>query len=209
MSAKVAFVFGGSRGIGGAIVSRLAQDGFDVALTYVSRPGRAGDLVSAIEDIGRRAIAIQADSADPAAIRAAVTNAVEYLGTLDAAVVNAGILRRASVEAFTLEDLNLVLDVNVRGVFLAIQASVARMRDGGSVVTIGSNTAVRTGSRESSVYAMAKAPVATMVEGIALDLAPRRITVNNIRPGPTRDRYDDGDGRAPPRRYSDRAHGAP
>jgi 3-oxoacyl-[acyl-carrier protein] reductase len=185
MSAKVALVFGGSRGIGGAIVSRLAQDGFDVALTYVSRPGRAGDLVSAIEDIGRRAIAIQADSADPAAIRAAVTNAVEYLGTLDAAVVNAGILRRASVEAFTLEDLNLVLDVNVRGVFLAIQASVARMRDGGSVVTIGSNTAVRTGSRGSSVYAMAKAPVATMVEGIALDLAPRRITVNNIRPGPT------------------------
>jgi 3-oxoacyl-[acyl-carrier protein] reductase len=183
MSAKVALVFGGSRGIGGAIVSRLAQDGFDVALTYVSRPGRAGDLVSAIEDIGRRAIAIQADSADPAAIRAAVTNAVEYLGTLDAAVVNAGILRRASVEAFTLEDLNLVLDV--RGVFLAIQASVARMRDGGSVVTIGSNTAVRTGSRGSSVYAMAKAPVATMVEGIALDLAPRRITVNNIRPGPT------------------------
>jgi 3-oxoacyl-[acyl-carrier protein] reductase len=185
MSAKVALVFGGSRGIGGAKVSRLAQDGFDVALTYVSRPGRAGDLVSAIEDIGRRAIAIQADSADPAAIRAAVTNAVEYLGTLDAAVVNAGILRRASVEAFTLEDLNLVLDVNVRGVFLAIQASVARMRDGGSVVTIGSNTAVRTGSRGSSVYAMAKAPVATMVEGIALDLAPRRITVNNIRPGPT------------------------
>jgi 3-oxoacyl-[acyl-carrier protein] reductase len=185
MSAKVALVFGGSRGIGGAIVSRLAQDGFDVALTYVSRPGRAGDLVSAIEDIGRRAIAIQADSADPAAIRAAVTNAVEYLGTLDAAVVNAGILRRASVEAFTLEDLNLVLDVNVRGVFLAIQASVARMRDGGSVVTIGSNTAVRTGSRGSSVYAMAKAPVATMVEGIALDLAPRRITVNNIKPGPT------------------------
>jgi 3-oxoacyl-[acyl-carrier protein] reductase len=185
MSAKVALVFGGSRGIGGAIVSRLAQDGFDVALTYVSRPGRAADLVSAIEDIGRRAIAIQADSADPAAIRAAVTNAVEYLGTLDAAVVNAGILRRASVEAFTLEDLNLVLDVNVRGVFLAIQASVARMRDGGSVVTIGSNTAVRTGSRGSSVYAMAKAAVATMVEGIALDLAPRRITVNNIRPGPT------------------------
>jgi 3-oxoacyl-[acyl-carrier protein] reductase len=183
MSAKVALVFGGSRGIGGAIVSRLAQDGFDVALTYVSRPGRAGDLVSAIEDIGRRAIAIRADSADPAAIRAAVTNAVEYLGTLDAAVVNAGILRRASVEAFTLEDLNLVLDV--RGVFLAIQASVARMRDGGSVVTIGSNTAVRTGSRGSSVYAMAKAAVATMVEGIALDLAPRRITVNNIRPGPT------------------------
>ena len=86
------------------------------------------------------------------------------------------------VEAFTLEDLDLMLDVNVRGVFLAIQASVARMHDGGRVVTIGSNT---TGSQGSSVYAMTKAALATMVKGIALDLAPRQITVNNIQPGPT------------------------
>ena len=185
MSAGVAIVFGGSRGIGGAIASRLARDGFDVALTYVSRPDRASDLVSAIEDIGRRAIAVRADSADPAAIRNAVAGTVERLGTLDVAVVNAGVLRRALVEVFTLEDLDLMLDVNVRGVFLAIQASVARMHDGGRVVTIGSNTAVRTGSRGSSVYAMTKAAVATMVKGIALDLAPRQITVNNVQPGPT------------------------
>jgi 3-oxoacyl-[acyl-carrier protein] reductase len=99
-------------------------------------------------------------------------------------VVNAGILRRALV-VFTLEDLDLMLDVNVRGVFLAIQASVARMHDGGRVVTIGSNTAVRTGSQGSSVYAMTKAAVATMVKGIAFDLAPRQITVNNVQRGPT------------------------
>ena len=185
MSARVAIVFGGSRGIGGAIAARLARDGFDVALTYVSRPDRASDLVSAIEDIGRRAIAVRADSADPAAIRNAVAETVERLGTLDVAVVNAGVLRRALVEAFTLEDLDLMLNVNVRGVFLAIQASVARMHDGGRVVTIGSNTAVRTGSQGSSVYAMTKAAVATMVKGIALDLAPRQITVNNVQPGPT------------------------
>jgi 3-oxoacyl-[acyl-carrier protein] reductase len=182
---RVAIVFGGSRGIGAAIASRLARDGFDVALTYVSRPDRASDLVSAIEDIGRRAIAVRADSADPAAIRNAVAETVERLGTLDVAVVNAGVLRLALVEAFTLEDLDLMLDVNVRGVFLAIQASVARMHDGGRVVTIGSNTAVRTGSQGSSVYAMTKAALATMVKGIALDLAPRQITVNNIQPGPT------------------------
>ena len=182
---RVAIVFGGSRGIGAAIASRLARDGFDVALTYVSRPDRASDLVSAIEDIGRRAIAVRADSADPAAIRNAVAETVERLGTLDVAVVNAGVFRRALVEVFKLEDLDLMLDVNVRGVFLAIQASVARMHDGGRIVTIGSNTAVRTGSRGSSVYAMTKAAVATMVKGIALDLAPRQITVNNIQPGPT------------------------
>jgi 3-oxoacyl-[acyl-carrier protein] reductase len=182
---RVAIVFGGSRGIGAAIASRLARDGFDVALTYVSRPDRASDLVSAIEDIGRRAIAVRADSADPAAIRNAVAETVERLGTLDVAVVNAGVLRLALVEAFTLEDLDLMLDVNVRGVFLAIQASVARMHDGGRVVTIGSNTAVRTGAQGSSAYAMTKAAVATMVKGIALDLAPRQITVNNVQPGPT------------------------
>lgn len=185
MSARVAIVFGGSRGIGAAIASRLARDGFDVALTYVSRPDRASDLVSAIEGIGRRAIAIRADSADPAAIRNAIAETVERLGTLDVAVVNAGVLRLALVEAFTLDDLDLMLDVNVRGVFLAIQASVARMRDGGRVVTIGSNAAVRTGARGSSVYAMTKAAVATMVKGIALDLAPRQITVNNVQLGPT------------------------
>jgi len=165
VSARVAIVFGGSRGIGGAIAARLARDGFDVALTYVSRPDRASDLVSAIEDIGRRAIAVRADSADPAAIRNAVAETVERLGTLDVAVVNAGVLRRALVEAFTLEDLDLMLNVNVRGVFLAIQASVARMHDGGRVVTIGSNTAVRTGSQGSSVYAMTKAAVATVQPG--------------------------------------------
>ena len=185
MSARVAIVFGGSRGIGGAIASRLARDGFDIALTYVSRPDRASDLVATIEGNGRRAIAIRADSADPVAIRNAIAQTVERLGTLDAAVVNAGILRLALVEALTLEDLDLMLDVNVRGVFLAIQAAVAQMRDGGRVITIGSNTAVRTGSQGSSAYAMTKAAVATMVKNIALDLAPRQITVNNVQPGPT------------------------
>jgi 3-oxoacyl-[acyl-carrier protein] reductase len=186
MNARVAIVFGGSRGIGAAIASRLAQDGFDVALTYVSQPDRAGDVVSAIEGVGRRAIAVRADSADPAAIRSAVAETVDRFGTLDVAVVNAGLLRLAPVEAVTLEDLDLMLEVNVRGVFLAIQSSVARMHDGGRIVTIGSNTAIRTGSQGSSVYAMTKAAVATMVKGIALDLAPRQITVNNVQPGPTK-----------------------
>ena len=161
-------VFGGSRGIGAAIANRLAGDGFDLALTYVSQPDRAAEVVQAINGLGRSAIAIQADSADADAITASVAHAVDRLGMLDVVVVNAGVLRRATIEAFTLEDLDLMLDVNVRGVFLAIQAS----------------TAIRTGSQGSSVYAMTKAAVATMVKGVALDLAPRRITVNNIQPGP-------------------------
>ena len=154
MSARVAMVFGGSRGIGAAIATRLAEDGFDLALTYVSQPDRAAEVVQAINGLGRSAIAIQADSADADAITAAVAHAVDRLGMLDVVVVNAGVLRRATIEAFTLEDLDLMLDVNIRGVFLAIQASTAQMRDSGRVITIGSNTAIRTGSQGSSVYAL-------------------------------------------------------
>ncbi|MBR0915968.1 3-oxoacyl-ACP reductase family protein [Bradyrhizobium japonicum] len=185
MSSKVALVFGGARGIGAAIAVRLAKDGFDIALTYVSRPDSAGEIVAAIENAGRKAVAIKADSADPAAIRAAVAETVDRLGVLDAVVVNAGILRLGPVEQFSLEDLDLILDVNIRGVFLAIQAAAGQMRDGGRIITIGSNTAIRTGTPGGSVYAMTKAAVASMVRGVALDLAPRRITVNNVQPGPT------------------------
>ncbi|MGO4128719.1 SDR family oxidoreductase [Inquilinus sp. YAF38] len=182
---KVALVFGGSRGIGAAAATRLARDGFTVALTYVSRPDKAEQLVRTIEAGGGRALAVEADSADPAAIRAAVARTVERFGPIDAVVVNAGILRLATIDAFGLEDLDRMLAINIRGVFLAIQAAAAQMRDGGRVITIGSCAADRATVPGASVYVMTKAAVAAMVKGIALDLAPRRITVNNIQPGPT------------------------
>jgi 3-oxoacyl-[acyl-carrier protein] reductase len=182
---KVAIVFGGARGIGAAVARRLAKDGADVALTYVSAPEKAAEAVTAIEAEGRQGLAILADSADPDAIRAAVAAAVKRFGRLDIVVVNAGLFRRGSVEDFPLDDLDLMLNVNVRGVFLAIQAAAPHLAHGGRVVTIGSNTAVRTSFPGSSVYSMTKAAVAVMVKGIAIDLAPRAITVNNIQPGPT------------------------
>lgn len=180
-----ALVFGGSRGIGAATAERLAKDGFRVALTYVARPDKAQETAAAIAAAGGEALAIQADSTDPQAIRAAAATAAERFGPLDVVVVNAGVHHLARIEAFALEDLDRLLDVNVRGVFLAIQAAVAHMRDGGRVITIGSNTAIRTGVAGGSVYAMTKAAAASLVKGLALDLAPRRITVNNIQPGPT------------------------
>ncbi|MBD9504190.1 SDR family oxidoreductase [Pseudomonas sp. PDM23] len=178
-------VFGGSRGIGAAAARQLAADGFSVALTYVSRPDSAQALVAELESGGGRAIAIQADSADAGAIRNAVSKAVEHFGELDVAVVNAGVLRLARIDTLSVEDLDLMLDVNIRGVILSIQAAVARMRDGGRVITIGSNTASGRTSVEGAVYSMTKAAVARLVQGLALDLAPRGITVNNIQPGPT------------------------
>jgi 3-oxoacyl-[acyl-carrier protein] reductase len=182
---KVAMVFGGSRGIGAAIVRRLAEDGADVVLTYVSAETKAAEIVKAVEAAGREALALKADSGDAAAIQEAVAQAIDRFGRLDIIVINAGILRLGSVETVSLEDLDRVLDVNVRGVFVAIQAAAPRLTDGGRVITIGSNTAIRTGFPGSSVYSMTKAAVATMVKGIALDLAPRGITVNNVQPGPT------------------------
>lgn len=182
---RTALVFGGARGIGRAAVERLVGDGFDTAFTYVSRPDSASELVEKMEVAGGRAIAIHADSADPAAILGAVAKSVDILGPLDAVVVNAGILRINTVDAVSLEELDMMLDVNVRGVYLSIQAVVPHLKDGGRVITIGSNTAIRTGMPGASVYQFTKAAVAAMVKGLALDLAPRKITINNVQPGPT------------------------
>jgi 3-oxoacyl-[acyl-carrier protein] reductase len=185
LTGKVAIVFGGSRGIGAAAARRLASEGADVTVTYVSAPERAAETVEAIEAAGRTGLAIKADNADPAAIEAAVAQTVGRFGRLDIAVVNAGILLLGDVATVSVEDLDRMLNINVRGVFLAIQAAAARLTGGGRIITIGSNTAVRSGHPGSSVYSMTKAAVAVMAKGIAIDLAGRGITVNNIQPGPT------------------------
>lgn len=181
---KVALIFGGARGIGAAIAARLAREGYCIAVTWVSRPDRAETLVTSVKNAGGQALAIRADSADPADIQSAVDATLHHYGRLDIAVVNAGVLRLGRIEDFQLDDLDATLAVNVRGVFLSVQAAVKRMTDGGRIIAIGSNTAVRTGHAGSSVYAMSKAAVAAMVQNLALDLASRRITINNIQPGP-------------------------
>jgi 3-oxoacyl-[acyl-carrier protein] reductase len=185
LTGKVAIVFGGSRGIGAAAARRLATDGADLALTFVTSPERAAETIRAIQAAGRTGIAIKADSADSVAIEAAVAQTVDRFGKLDIAVVNAGILLLGDVATVSVENLDRMLDINVRGVFLSIQAAAAHLSAGGRIITIGSNTAVRSGHPGSSVYSMTKAAVAVMVKGVAVDLAGRGITVNNIQPGPT------------------------
>nr|WP_173938491.1 SDR family oxidoreductase [Burkholderia ambifaria] len=181
---RVAIVFGGARGIGAGIARRLAADGADVAFTYVSAPERAQETAAAIEAGGGNALAIRADSASADEIRQAVAQTVERFGRLDIVVVNAGILKMGDVSEVSVDDLDRMLAVNVRGVFLAVQAAAAHLTRGGRIVTIGSNAAVRSGYPGSSVYSMTKAAVAVMVKGIAVDLAPRGITINNVQPGP-------------------------
>ncbi|TFW13723.1 3-oxoacyl-ACP reductase family protein [Duganella callida] len=182
---KVALVMGGARGIGAAVVQRLAKDGAAVAFTYISSPDKANDLVASIEAAGGKAMSIRADSANPEAVQAAVESTVAHFGKLDILVNSAGILHLESVENFKLEDFDRMVDINVRGVFVAVQAAAKAMKEGGRIVTIGSVSGVKVGFAGSSVYSMTKAAVATLVRGFALDLAPRGITVNNVQPGPT------------------------
>jgi 3-oxoacyl-[acyl-carrier protein] reductase len=185
LAGKVALVTGGSRGIGAAIVRKLVGDGASVAFTYVSSAEKADRLVAEIQLGGGTALAIQADSAQADAVRNAVEQTVQAFGRIDILVNNAGILLRGLVDNYTLEDFDRMFAVNVRAAFVAAQAAAAHMQRGGRIITIGSVVAGQARFPGASVYAMTKAALAGMVRGLAVDLAPRGITVNNVQPGPT------------------------
>ena len=184
-AAKAALVTGGSRGIGAAIVERLARDGAAVAFTYAASEAAAQALVAKVQANGGRALAIRADSADEAQLRAAVNRTVEAFGSLDILVNSAGVLEMGPVDGFPIALLDRSYNINVRGAFIAIQEALRHMQPGGRIVTIGSMVAVRAGFPGSSVYAMTKGALASMVRGIAIDIGRRGITINNVQPGPT------------------------
>jgi 3-oxoacyl-[acyl-carrier protein] reductase len=181
---KRALVTGGSRGMGAAIVRRLAGEGAHVALTYVSRSDQADETVRAAREYGVTALAIQADSADAEAVVSAVERTVRALGGIDILVNNAGIAVIAPIDDYRLEDLDRTLAVNVRAVFVATQAAVKHMREGGRIINIASCNANRVPFVGGGVYAMSKAALVGLVKGLARDLGPRGITINNVHPGP-------------------------
>lgn len=185
LSGKSALVTGGSRGIGAAIVRRLATEGAPVSFTYAVSDEKAAALVAEIETDGGRALPIKADSADPQALQRAVAETVGRFGHLDILVNNAGILLRGPLADFSLADFDRMIAVNVRAVFVATQAAVAHMGEGGRIITVGSVTADRSGFPGASVYSMTKAAVAALTRGMARDLGSRGITVNTVQPGPT------------------------
>lgn len=185
LAGKAAFVSGGSRGIGAAIVRRLAREGAAVAFSYASSEAAARALVAEIEAEGGRALALCADGGDAEAVRRAVDDAAETFGGLQLLVNNAGILVGGAVEDYALADFDRMFAVNVRSAFVAVQAALAHMGPGGRIVITGSVVADRAGFAGSSVYAMTKGAVAAMARGLARDLGPRGITVNVVQPGPT------------------------
>ena len=185
LTGKRALVTGASRGIGAAIAVALAEKGADVALTYEKSADRAAEVVRAIEGKGRKAVAIQADSADPAAVKRSVNEAVAQLGGLDILVNNAGIAFYAPMAEIGVEAIDAMLAVNVRGPVLAAQAAIPHLSAGGRIVTIGSAGAERIVGHPGTFYYMTKSALHSFTRGLAQELGPRDITVNLVQPGST------------------------
>ena len=184
LTGKVALVTGGSRGIGAAIAKRLAADGATVAITYVKDAGAASALVKAIELDGGKAVAIQADAADVEAVKSAVEKTVATFGRLDVLVNNAGTAIPKSFEEATLEEMNRVIDINIRGVYVATQAALKHMKSGGRIISIGSSVGERVAAPGLVPYAGTKGAVKMFTQALAREIGSRGITVNNIQPGP-------------------------
>jgi len=184
LDGKVALVQGGSRGIGAAIAKRLATDGADVAITYTKGTDAAASVVKEIERAGRKAIAIQADAADAEAVKAAVEKTVATLGGLDVLVNNAGTAIPKTFEETTLEEMDRVLDINVRGVFIATQAALKHMKSGARIIMIGSSVGEHVVVPGLVPYAATKGAVKIFTQALSRELGSRGITVNNVQPGP-------------------------
>jgi 3-oxoacyl-[acyl-carrier protein] reductase len=181
---KIALVTGGSRGIGAGIARRLAKDGAYVAITYTKGADAAAQVVSEIKSAGGKAIAIQADAADAKAVIAAVEQTVAAFGRVDILVNNAGTAFPKPFEEATLEELDRVIDINIRGIFVATQAALKHMPDGGRIINIGSCVGERMMTPGLVPYSATKGAVKMFSQGLSREVANRAITVNNIQPGP-------------------------
>jgi NAD(P)-dependent dehydrogenase (short-subunit alcohol dehydrogenase family) len=183
LQGKRALVTGASRGIGAAIAKTLAAEGADVAITYEKSADRANEVIRAIREQGRKAVAIQADSADVTAVQSSIEKTVRELGGLDILVNNAGILRVGGLKDNSLADIDALLDVNVRSPIVASQAALAHLSKGGRIITIGSYFADRVPAPVLTVYSASKSAMVAFTKGLARELGPSEITVNLVQPG--------------------------
>lgn len=184
LAEKVALVTGGSRGIGAAIAKRLAADGASVAITYAKDAKSASDVVKSIELAGGKAVAIQADAADLAAVGDAIEKTVATFGRLDVLVNNAGTAIPKRFEETTLQEMDRVIDINVRGAMVATQAALKHMKSGGRIIIIGSAVGERVSTPGLVAYSGTKGAVKMFTQALAREIGNRGITVNNVQPGP-------------------------
>ncbi|MGA7274653.1 MAG: 3-oxoacyl-ACP reductase family protein [Candidatus Udaeobacter sp.] len=184
LEGKIALITGGSRGIGAAIAKRLVADGASVAITYSKGANAAASVVQEIERDGGKAIAIQADATDAEAVKGAVEKTVAIFGKLDVLVNNAGTAIPKPFEETTLEEMDRVLDINVRGVFIATQAALKHMKSGSRIIMIGSSVGERVLAPGLVAYSATKGAVKIFTQALSRELGSRGITVNNVQPGP-------------------------
>jgi 3-oxoacyl-[acyl-carrier protein] reductase len=184
LEGRIALITGGSRGIGAAIAKRLAADGADVAITYSKGADAAASVVKEIERGGRKAIAIQADATDPAAVQAAVEKTASTFGRIDVLVNNAGTAIPKKFEETTLQELDHMIDLNFRGAFVATQAALKHMKNGGRIIMIGSCVGERMMTPGLVAYSATKGAIKMFTQGLSREVGDRGITVNNIQPGP-------------------------
>jgi len=194
LDGKVALVTGGSRGIGAATAIRLAADGADIVLTYQHNEKLAAAVVDRVKELGRRALAIRADSGDAAAVVAAVETTIGEFGRLDILVNNVGVGVIAPIDQIQLEDVDRVLGVNVRGTFLVTQAAAPHLGEGGRVITIGSCVSDRVPGPGMTLYAVSKTAMVGLTKALARELGGRGVTVNLVQPGPTDTDMNPADG---------------
>ncbi|MFS2150685.1 SDR family NAD(P)-dependent oxidoreductase [Rhizobium sp. Rhizsp42] len=191
---KVAFVTGGSRGIGAAIAKRLAADGASVAITYVNGKSAADAVVAAIQADGGKALAVKADGADTDQVEKAIARTVSEFGPIDILVNNAGIFPTGLIGDTADSEFDRAFAVNVRSGFAASRAALKSMPDGGRIIFIGSTLALRIHAPGLSVYSASKGAVTVMAQALARELGPRRITVNTVHPGSTDTDMNPADG---------------
>jgi 3-oxoacyl-[acyl-carrier protein] reductase len=194
LDGKVALVTGGARGIGAAVALRLAEEGADVAFTFQHNQQSADEVVDRIKAVGGRALAVQADSADPAAVVAAVDRVSGELGRLDILVNNAGAFLLGPLEQLSLEEFEQTVAVNIRAPFLTSQTAARYMPAGGRIINIGSNVAERAVFPGFSLYAMSKTALTGLTKALGRELGGRKITVNLVNPGPTDTDLNPADG---------------
>ncbi|MYW15104.1 SDR family oxidoreductase [Streptomyces sp. SID2955] len=194
LNGRTALVTGGSRGIGAATARRLAREGADVAVTYVHGKDAAEAVVRDARALGRRAVALRADAADASEAADAVRRAAEELGGLDVLVNNAAVGLLAPLEDLSPADVDRVLAVNVRGMFLAARAAAALLADGGRIITVGSCVTARVPGPGATLYAMSKSAVTGLTKALARELAGRGVTANVVHPGPTDTDMNPADG---------------
>ncbi len=186
LAGKVALVTGGSRGLGAAIASALAEQGADVAITYLASAQKAAAVVAGLEAKGVRAMAIKSDQGDPALAALLIDQAMSHFGRLDILVNNAAL----AIQGKRIDDPqidNAALDrqwrVNVMGVVATIRAAAPVLTDGGRIISVGSGLGSRVGFAGTTDYAASKAAIVGYTKGAARDLGPRNITVNVVQPG--------------------------